>query len=296
MGAGAVGGYYGALLARAGHRVTLVGREELVEAVRRHGLRLQTSASDERVSVAKASTEASAVRGAGLVLCCVKSHDTEAAADALAPHLEPGALVLSLQNGVDNAARLRSRLRTPVTAAVVYVAVEMAGPGYVRHHGRGELVLDAGWAGDARLAAFAEAGVPLEYSDNLPGALWSKLILNCAYNALSAVARCPYGRLLEAEGVPEVMRDVVDECLAVAEAEGVRVPGDAWAAVERIARTMPAQLSSTAQDLALGRATEIGHLNGHVVRRGRALGVPVPVNQVLLSLVRLLEREAGARA
>jgi 2-dehydropantoate 2-reductase len=99
----------------------------------------------------------------------------------------------------------------------------------------------------------------------------------------------PYGWLAQAEDVEAVMRDVVHECLAVAQGEGISVPGDTWEAVLRIARTMPAQFSSTAQDLANGKRSEIDHLNGYVVRKGETLGIPTPVNRVLHTLVKLLE-------
>lgn len=289
MGAGAVGCYYGAMLARAGHEVVLIGRPAHVEAVQARGLRLEAQTFDEHVPMA-ASTEADAVRGADLVLFCVKSTDTEAAAAQIAPHLAPGALVLTLQNGVDNDERARSVLRShEVAAAVVYVATGMAGPGHVKHNGRGELVIAPSARGEEVAQALRAAGVPTEISDNVRGALWAKLVLNCAYNALSAITQLPYGVLVRNEGVPGVLRDVVAECLAVARAEGVTIPGDIDAAVAGIARTMPAQFSSTAQDLARGKRSEIDHLNGFVLRRGEALGVPVPANRLLWTLVRLLE-------
>ena len=295
MGAGAVGCYYGAMLARAGHEVVLIGRPAHVEAVRARGLRLEAQSFDEHVPMA-ASTEPDAVQGADLVLFCVKSTDTEAAAAQIASHLAPGALVLTLQNGVDNDERARSVLRShEVAAAVVYVATGMAGPGHVKHNGRGELVIAPSARGEEVAQALRAAGVPTEISDNVRGALWAKLVLNCAYNALSAITQLPYGVLVRNEGVPGVLRDVVAECLAVARAEGVTIPGDIDAAVAGIARTMPAQFSSTAQDLARGKRSEIDHLNGFVLRRGEALGVPVPANRLLWTLVRLLE-DKPARA
>lgn len=269
MGAGAVGCYYGGMLARAGHEVVLIARPQHVEAIEREGLRLDTQQFDERVHVA-ASTQANAVKGAQLVLFCVKSTDTESAARALEPHLERDALLLSLQNGVENAVRLREMLPQEAAAAVVYVASEMAGPGHIRHHGRGELVIEPSTRSEEVARAFIEAGVPAEISDNVRGALWAKLVLNCAYNALSAITQLPYGKLVQGEGVTRTMRDVVDECLAVAKAEGVTIPGDVDAAVNRIAETMPNQFSSTAQDLARGKLSEIDHLNGLIVRRGEA--------------------------
>ena len=289
MGAGAVGCYYGAMLARAGLEVTLIARPQHVEAIRRSGLRLQTNQSDEFIPL-KCSSEADALRGAQLVLFSVKSPDPEAAGKALAPYLDRDAGILTLQNGVDNPERLAAALAREVIPAVVYAAVEMAGPGHVRHHGRGELVIGRAKESDAIVAAFGAAGVPVEISDNVAGTLWAKLIVNCAYNALSAITQLPYGRLVASAGVPAVMGDVVDECLAVARACKVQVPGDLHEATRRIAQTMPAQYSSTAQDLARKKKTEIEHLNGYVVRKGEALGVPTPVNRTLLALVQAIER------
>jgi 2-dehydropantoate 2-reductase len=139
--------------------------------------------------------------------------------------------------------------------------------------------------------AFEAAGIPTQVSDNVRGQLWLKLILNCAYNAISAIARKPYGETVPSPGVKDVMRDVVDECMAVAKAEGVNVPGDVDAAVRKIVETIPQQYSSTAQDIMRGKPTEIDYLNGHIVRRGQALGVKTPANQVLWAMVKLIESQ-----
>jgi len=294
MGAGAVGCFYGGMLARAGHSVTLVARPQHVEAIQRDGLRMDTRNFDERVKL-RATTDVAAVHGADLVLFCVKSPDTEATGKQIGPHLAPGALVLTLQNGVDNADRLRTVIpQHSVAAAVVYVATEMAGPGHVKHHGRGELVIEPAARSDEMAQALIAAGIPTEVSPNVRGALWAKLTINCAYNAISAISQQPYGEVVKAQGITDAMRDVVAECLAVAQADGVQVPGDMAAAVRNIVQTMPAQYSSTAQDLARGKRSEIDHLNGLVVRRGEALGVPTPANRVLWALVKLLERKQAA--
>ncbi len=289
MGAGAVGCYYGGMLARAGHPVVLIARPLHVNAIASDGLRLQTQNFDEHIRIA-ASLDASAVAGADVVLLCVKSSDTEAAGRLMQPFLRADALVMCLQNGVDNAERLRAVLPgQAVSAAVVYVATEMAGPGHVKHNGRGELVIEPPPAELALAQALIAAGVPTEVSSNVRGALWAKLILNCAYNAVSAITQLPYGKTSVGVGVQDVMRDVVAECLAVAAADGVNLPGDIHAAMQKIALTMPAQFSSTAQDLARGKPTEIDYLNGFVVQRGQALGITTPANRVLWALVRLLE-------
>jgi 2-dehydropantoate 2-reductase len=289
MGAGAVGCYFGGMLARAGHDVVLIARPRHVDAIEESGLHMETRTFDEHVRLA-ASSEPSAVQGAQLVLFCVKSTDTESAGALIRPHLAPGALVLCLQNGVDNADRLRAVLPGhQVAAAVVYVATEMAGPGHLKHHGRGDLVIEPSALSDTVAQALVAAGVPTEISANVRGALWAKLILNSAYNAVSAIAQLPYGKTVQGVGIKDVMRDVVAECLAVAKAEGVEVAGDVHAAVDKLAGSMPNQYASTAQDLARGKPTEIDYLNGLIVKRGEALGVPVPANRVLWALVKLME-------
>jgi 2-dehydropantoate 2-reductase len=289
MGAGAVGCYFGGMLARAGHDVVLIARPRHVDAIEESGLHMETRTFDEHVRLA-ASSEPSAIQGAELVLFCVKSTDTESAGALIRPHLAPGALVLCLQNGVDNADRLRAVLPGhAVAAAVVYVATEMAGPGHLKHHGRGDLVIEPSALSETVAQALIAAGVPTEVSSNVRGALWAKLILNSAYNAVSAIAQLPYGKTVQGVGIKDVMRDVVAECLAVAKAEGVEVAGDVHAAVDKLAGSMPNQYASTAQDLARGKPTEIDYLNGLIVKRGDALGVPVPANRVLWAMVKLLE-------
>lgn len=304
LGAGAVGCYFGAMLARAGHEVTLIGRPVHVDAIRADGLRFEGVGFDERIPV-HASADAQAARGARLVLVCVKSTDTETAAAQIAPLLDGAAIVVSLQNGVDNAERIQALVARRVIPAVVYVATEMAGPGHLRHHGRGDLVIGAlGNPVPPPIAAalqsvqrwFTGAGVPVVIAPDVTAELWTKLVVNSAYNAISAITQTPYGAMVAAPGIRETMRDVVNEALAIAAARGVHLPADLLARVYRIAEAMPAQLSSTAQDLARGRTTEIDHLNGYLVRQGDALGVPVPANRALHALVKLLEARNAVRA
>ena len=289
-----MGCYYGGMLARAGHDVVLIARPVHVEAIARHGLRMQTSSFDEQVSLT-ASPHASAVHCAELVLLGVKSADTEAAGALMRPYLDASALVLCLQNGVDNADRLRECLpQHAVAAAVVYVATEMPSPGHVKHNGRGELIIEPSVGSESAAEALIAAGVPTEISGNVRGALWAKLILNCAYNAVSAITQLPYGKTSVGVGVQDLMRDVVAECMAVAIADGVTLPGDVNAAISKIVETMPDQLSSTAQDLARGKRSEIDYLNGLIVRRGTALGIATPSNRVLWALVKLFEYKGAA--
>ncbi len=296
LGAGAVGCYYGGMLARAGREVVLVGRPQHVAAIERDGLYMDTLSFKEHVKVG-ASTTAAAIAGARLVLCCVKSNDSLQAAAEMAPHLAPDAIVLSLQNGYDNAERLAAALGRPVHPAVVYVATEMAGPGHLRHHGRGELVIGPFAESAEVVTEFALAGVPVQVAQNVAGQLWAKLIINCVYNGLSAITQLPYGQIAPGEGIAGVMDDIVAECLAVAAADGMEVPGDMRAMVAGISRSMATQKSSTAHDVARGRKSEIDHINGYVLRRAAAHGIAAPVNRTVHALVRLLEdRPAQAAA
>jgi len=289
MGAGAVGCFYGGMLARAGLPVTLIGRAAHVQAIQSQGLRLQTLSFDE-VMHPQASELPSAVADANVVLFAVKSTDTEAAGLQIRPHLQPGALVLCLQNGVDNAERLRAVLPgVDVAAAAVYVATEMAGPGHLRHHGRGELIIEPSPRSAALAKALQAAGVPTQISAQVRNVLWTKLVINCAYNGLSAIGQIAYGELLQRPGVSQVLQDLVSECRAVAAADGVALPDDLEVSVQAIAHSMATQMSSTAHDLRRGKPTEIDFLNGHIVRRGELLGVPTPANRLLWAAVELLE-------
>jgi 2-dehydropantoate 2-reductase len=301
FGAGAVGCHYGAKLALAGAPVVLVGRPAHVEAFRSRGL-WWDSAGTRTVVRVEADTAADAVRDAQLVLLCVKTSDTAQAARELQPRLRPGATVVSMQNGVDNVERARAAAPgLDPLAAVVYVGASMAGPGHVVHAGRGDLVLGevpgGPGGGDptraARIAAvFERAGVPCPVVPDARAALWVKLTMNAAFNAISALTRGRYGALIADAGIGATMHAAIAECVAVARAEGVAID-DAdtlHAAALRLGAAMAGATSSTEQDLALGRATEIDALNGHVAARGESLGVPVPVNRALHALVRMLER------
>lgn len=301
MGAGAVGGFYGGMLALAGAPVTLIGRASHVDAVRRSGLTIARADRRDVVRV-EAATDASAVATADVVLVCVKSPDTRQAAEAMRPHLREDAVVVSLQNGVANADTIAEVVDQVVLASVVWVGTWMEGPGVVRHAGRGTLELGVTRACAKRpgaqerardvAAMFERAGVRCPVVDDIEAALWSKLVINCAFNAVSALGRSRYGRMEAEPSVRELMEAAVHETVAVARASGIELDErEMIASMWRTAGSMPAQYSSTAQDILRGKPTEIDMLNGYVARRGDELGIPTPVNRTLHALVKL--REAG---
>ena len=295
MGAGAVGCFFGGLLARAGAPVTFIGRRHHVDAIARDGLFLEGLHFQERVAAA-ATTDAGAARDADIVLFCVKTLDTENAAKTLQPHLAPQATVVSMQNGVDNAERIYSAAGIEAVPAVVYVACAMMAPGHVKHNGRGDLIVGKGPRAAAVASMFERAGVPCPVSDRVKAELWMKLIMNCAYNAMSALCRARYGNIVRAPWTRELMRRTVLEVVSVARTAGVPLEEEpAVEAAYTLGEAMASALSSTAQDIDRGKPTEIDSLNGYVVRRGKDLGVDTPVNQALHGLVKLLEASGAGR-
>src|SRR5258707_1673960 len=300
VGAGAVGGYFGGMLARAGAPVMMIGPAAFVEAAKKDGLLLDTLQIKETVRV-EASTELEAVRGADVILFCVKTTDTESAARALAPLLSSSATLVSLQNRVDNAEKIRAA-GIDTLSAVVYVAASVPEPAHIKHAGRGDLVVGPRNARTEKFVAlFERAGVSCRISDSIDGELWTKLIWNCALNAISALGRARYGQIAASEDARKVVENVVDEVLAVAGAARIHLPcvedlKAGLAGALKIATQMSGAISSTGQDLMRRKRTEIDSLNGYIARRGAELGVATPVNHALYTLVKLAEESNEAAA
>lgn len=309
MGAGAVGSYFGGMLARAGVPVVMIGRPAHVEAIRRDKLFMDTLTFQERVAV-EASADPAAVAGADVVLFCVKGQDNEKSSQAIAPHLAPGAIVVSLQNGVDNVETIRAASGIDALPAVVYIAAELPEPGRVNHLGRGELAIGELTSGTAsssspsshslraeKIAAlFTSAGVRCRISDYIEGDIWAKFILNCAGNAVAAIAQCSYAEAVKNSASRELMRRLIEETTAVGRAAGIRLPdlkilGDGIKTLGSFGNAT----SSTAHDLARGKKTEIESLNGYVVRRGQEFGVATPCSFSVYAMVKLLEESEARR-
>jgi 2-dehydropantoate 2-reductase len=292
VGAGAVGSYYGGLLARAGVPVTLIARPAHVDAINKDGLFLDTTTFKETVRV-KATADMSAVKDADLVLLCVKTLDTVSAAREAKAFMRANTPMVSMQNGVDNADRIKEELGFDVISAAVYVAASIPKPGTLKHSGRGELVLGGPFS-EALFKGIAEmfigAGIPCRISANLPLEMWTKLVMNGTYNALSALTGCTYGVLVSDPSAVNIMMILTDEIVAVAKAKGIVLDAeDMKDKVRKLGPSMPATLSSTQQDLARGKLTEIDALNGYIAAQGQRYGIATPMNAAMHSLVRLRE-------
>jgi 2-dehydropantoate 2-reductase len=240
----------------------------------------------------------SGVRDCSLILFSVKANDTSATAIQMEPFVRQDAIVVCLQNGVDNADQVRAAAHVAAVPAVVYVAVSVPESGRVKHLARGDLIIGPPSEQTTYLAdVFVRAGIPCRISDNIQGELWLKLLRNCALNAISALGQVRYGQIAQNDDAKKLMEQIVDEVLAVARAAGVVLPGiddrkSAMAAAMELAAQMADAFSSTAQDLNRGRLTEIDALNGYISRRGAELGIPVPANHALFTLVKLAEQTA----
>ena len=301
VGAGAVGGYFGGMLARAGVPVVFIGRPSFVDAVNKNGLFLDTLQFKERVPV-QAFTDLSAARGAEIVLFCVKTTDTASTAEPLAPFLAPNAILVSLQNGVDNVEQIHAAGIANVLPSVVYIAASVGEPGRIKHGGRGDLVLGPASESTKRVAdLFVPAGVPVRISENIHAELWTKFIANCALNAISALSSAKYGRIAADPETWRLVEGTVVEVLEVAKASGIHLgplaePEAAFALARKIATQIPEALSSTCQDLMRGKRTEIDSLNGFIAQHGAKLGIPTPMNHALWSLIKLSEAAQAAAA
>jgi 2-dehydropantoate 2-reductase len=300
MGGGAVGCLYGGWLAKAGAEVTMVARPAHVEAIRASGVHVTGRDFDFHAPV-NAATELSVLSKSDLVLFCTKTRDTERVATELRPVLGTSTPILAFQNGVDGAERIASILPNPVFPAALVVSCYMAGAGHVHHNGRGDVLLGDWFPGrpdaDARAATLRSivevlkrGSIKASLADDIRVTLWTKLAMNCGYNALSALCRSRYERLVATDASRTLMRTIVEELVAVGRADGVALDFEfVLTQVMDLAAGFPRAISSTGQDIAAGRPTEIDDLNGYVVRRGRALGVPTPLNETLQRMIKVLE-------
>src|SRR5215471_20979579 len=225
VGAGAVGGYFGGMFARAGAPIVFIGRKHFADAVNSKGLVLDKSEGQERIR-AKATVDMSAVRDCPLILFSVKANDTLSTAKEMAPFVRSDATVVCLQNGVGNADQVRAAANVAAVPAVVYVAVSVPEPGRIKHLARGDLIIGPPSEKTTELAVvFERAGIPCRISENIEGELWVKLLRNCALNAISALGRARYGQIAQNPDAKKLIEHIVDEVLAVARAAGVVLPG-----------------------------------------------------------------------
>ncbi|MFQ5895549.1 MAG: 2-dehydropantoate 2-reductase [Nitrospinota bacterium] len=304
MGAGGIGGYFGAMLARAGREVHFIARGQHLEAMRREGLRIRSVAPGEFTVWNHFTDEPASVGPVDVVLFAVKSYHTEAAAEALVPQVEEDTAILTLQNGVDNEEKLAARFgRERVLGGAAYIFSIIAAPGVIaqtagpRRIVFGELAGGESARGRRLLEEFRACKVVAELSGDIWKELWTKFLFICGLSGITAIARATVGELRGNPGTRELLREVMEEVHRVGLARGVRLDADA---VEKsmglVDGLQPAMTSSLAYDLEHGKRLEVEALFGTVSRYGREAGVPTPANDFLCRVLALEEekrRKAG---
>jgi 2-dehydropantoate 2-reductase len=283
MGAGGVGGFFGAKLWKSGESVTLVARGEHLAAIRRDGLRIRSASEGEYVVRPEAVAEPKGLPPADVVLFCVKSFDTERAAEQLRPVVGPETAVLSLQNGIDNEDKIDAILGAGhALGGVAQVFAVIERPGVIAHHFAGRIIfgeLDGRRSARAErlLGALERAGIAVELTTRVRRALWEKYLFICAVAGMTAVTRSPIGVIRDTPEAWAMFRRILEEMAALAAAADAGLPGDVVEQIMKLAGAIaPGNHSSLYQDLSQGKRLELEALHGHAVRLGERLGVRLP--------------------
>lgn len=294
MGAGGTGGYFGGRLAQAGEDVIFVARGAHLEALRTRGLTVESRLAGTFTVSAQATDDASEIDPVDLVLFCVKTYDTDAAAESIRPLIHPDTMLVSLQNGIDNEERIaRATERSPEIGAAAYVVSAIREPGVVAQTaGPGKIVL-GGLEGGASarteqlVATLRRAGIAAELHPDIRIVLWQKFLFICAFSGVTALTRLPIGNVLADPVTKALFRGTSEEVEVVARAGGIDLPEDCGEqALATAAAVEPWGRGSLYGDLAAGRRLELESLNGEVVRRGREYGVETPLNFVIYAALR----------
>lgn len=296
VGAGAMGSLFGGLLAHAGEEVWLVDLWQAhIEAIQSQGLVLEEPEGPLTLPL-RATTDVASVGKADLVLLFVKAYDTERAVTQSLVLEKEDTLFLSLQNGLGNGELISQHVDpSRVLLGVTNHGATVLGPGRIRHAGRGKSYLGALQGGrtnrlEGIARVFGQAGLETELTDQIEELIWEKLLVNVGINALAALTGLKNGELLDHPETMRLMEAMVSEAVQVARAKGVAVISDPFPKVLEVARATAANRCSMGQDLDRRRRTEIDVINGAVVREATRLGIPVPYNEMITALVKVIER------
>ena len=296
VGAGAVGGYYGALLARAGHDVSFIARGAHLAAIQQHGLRVVGSLGDFTVRTPAASDPARIGR-VDVVVHTVKTYDNATAIPLITPLLGPDTTVLTLQNGVDSAEEIAAVIgERNVIAGPTYIATAVESPGVIRQTGtHRRVVLGEYFNAPAEVSprvrtltdAMVAADIHAEAVADVRHAIWEKFTYLAPFAAFTGASRLPIGPLFADPICREMFLDAVMEVARVAHAHGARLPEDHRQVVlEYLTKLPPSTRSSLLIDLSQGKRIEVEALQGSVVRRGARAGVPTPIMAALYAVLR----------
>ena len=294
MAAGAVGGYFGARLAAAGHEVTFFARGAHLAAIRKHGLKLESPLGDLHLKNVNATDDAAGIAPVDLVLFAVKLWDTERAAEQLRPLIKAHTRVITVQNGVDSIERLRPILGDEaVIGGSTYVVTMILAPGVIRHGGKFARIRCGRVDGkpDPVLADYVEqiraAGIEITLSGEMQLDLWKKFVLLSGTSGITASTRQPLGVIRDDADMRALYFRLMGEAIAVGRACGVNLTKEFEDELARSMETFPPDMrASMANDLAAGNRLELDWLAGKVVSLGREHGVPTPANEAVYAILK----------
>lgn len=294
VGAGGIGGGYGAALAAAGQDVTFIARGAHLAAMRSNGLRVEGGRGETHVRPAKATDDPATVGPVDVVLFCVKLWDVEAAGRQIRPMVGPDTAVVTLQNGIDAHERLIPLLgRRAVMPGVANISAVIAEPGVIRQTGTvmrmvfGELDGTASVRGQALAAACTRAGIDGVLSEAIMTELWMKFVLLASNASMMALARLPIGHLRDDPDIAPYFIAAYEEVVAVGRAAGIDLPADAVDRTLNFNRNAPAHLmASMGADLLRGNRIELPWLSGKVIELGRRHRVPTPTHAFLYAMLK----------
>jgi 2-dehydropantoate 2-reductase len=298
IGAGAVGGYFGALLSRSGVDVTFLVRPKTYRAIAERGLQIKSVNGNFTVQPPLIQS-ASEIDSVDLIILAVKAYDLPPLLDKIAPLVERGATLLTLQNGVDSEERILSYFKKDcLVAGVAYITSRLAEPGIVEHHRRGIISLGelSGEKSDRAVQIhrlFSNAGITCYLTGQIMKAKWEKLCWNATFNPLSVILDHPISLILDSAPLLEIVRQGISEIIAVASAEGIALKPDIIDETITTSGQFREYHTSMYEDFKNGKPTEIEHLNGDLIRRGKRKGIPVPTHRTLYGLVKGLEMKRG---
>ncbi len=293
IGAGGVGGYFGGLLARAGHEVTFIARGAHLEAIKQNGLRVESQLDGNFTVPGNAIQDTAEAEVQDLILFTVKMYHNPEAVAALAPMMGPDTVVLTLQNGIDNGEILAEAVGEPnVMIGSAYMEGRISEPGVVVQGGPGiaafgEMKVGITRRGENLLQRFQEAGWRVNLHENMPGMLWKKFAYIAGSAAVCAAANCVYEEMRTKPETRALIRQAIEEALAVGRARGAPIMADslAWA-MDSLDRFPGQGRASMAKDFTDQRPVELEGLTGTVVRMGRELNVPTPTNNFLYAILK----------
>ncbi|MBI3988061.1 MAG: 2-dehydropantoate 2-reductase [candidate division NC10 bacterium] len=294
MGAGAVGGYFGGVLAKHDVEVSFIARGRHLEALRAKSLVVKSYQGDFSVPI-KATSDPGEIGPVDLILFAVKSYDTERAIQRALPMVGPNTILLSLQNGVDNGEKMAAVVgKEKVLEAAVYIGASIPEPGVIIHTAGGRIIFGEPEGGISERVRkledfFKGHGVQAEASPNVRVPQWSKFAWNVAFNAINTLIGGPVGRVIANPQTLELAKRTIAEVIEIAKALRIHLPDDLIERHVQWTLTMgPDIKTSTLQDLEAGKPLEVEAFNGFVVRKGQELGIPTPCNFALYALLSAL--------